>query len=185
MTSLVISFDVGLMNMAMCVVRVSHHSIKTFDIIEWELFDIGSDNVEECSSLLVKRLKNKFQKTTDSKNTWVIIERQVPQNIKCMCLSHTLLSFFLTKYDKMHVSCVSAISKPLVSKGKKRKSECVKVLKEYLQDSSETNKVWLAWFELQNKKDDLADAFLQIVGNSQYLVFYEEPKTIIEILDDD
>jgi hypothetical protein len=184
MTSLVISFDVGLMNMAMCVARVSH-SLQTFDIIEWDLFDTCSNNIEECSALLVKRLKDKFQKTTDSKNTWVVIERQVPQNIKCMCLSHTLLSFFLTKYDEMHVSYVSAISKPLVSKGKKRKIESVEVLKEYLQDSSETNKAWFAWFELQNKKDDLADAFLQIVGNSQYLVLYDEPKTIIEILDDD
>jgi hypothetical protein len=178
-----ISFDVGLDNMAMCIARVSF-SECIYDIIEWELFNIGSNKIDECSTLLVKRLKTIFHKTVDSKNTWVLVERQVPQNIKCMCLSQTLVSFFLTKYEKVHVSVVSASSKPLTSQGRKRKIECVKVLREYLEKSSELNQQWLKWFEIQNKKDDLADAFLQIIGNAKDIVVYEEPKVIIELLDD-
>lgn len=187
MKSMIISFDVGLANLSLCI-AIAEEGTKCADIVHWDLFDLGTRVAEEASAILVDQLKCIFKDVHDSLNTWVLIERQLPENVKCMCLSHCIFTFFLTKFNKLHVSFVSASSKPLMSNGKKRKRESVDVVSDMLKGSK-----WLTWLNMQKKKDDLCDAYLQIVGNLEHIKYFKEDirpiavdkqqKHVIEILD--
>lgn len=181
--SMVISFDVGLANTGLCIAFVEEGSCVP-DIVHWDIYDTSTRVGEEASAVLVDILKKVFKTLRDSLNTWVLIERQCPENIKCMCLSHAIFSFFLSRFDNMHVSFVNAASKPLHSHGRKRKRESIDVVLDMLE--TEKNTTWLAWLKAQKKKDDLCDAYLQIVGNIQNIKYVKEKQTkneVIEILD--
>lgn len=156
--------------MAYCVLRLDKdNAVK---IMDWCLVDFDTNNAEVCSSRCVARFKKHFKNVIpDGNNVWVMIERQLPQNIKCMCLSHTVFTFFLTLYENINVSFVNAKDKPLEETGRKRKRECVNETAKFLEDDTrhkyinKGNGKWLAWFTAQKKKDDLADCFMQAIGN--------------------
>lgn len=183
--SMIISFDVGLANLGLCI-AIAKEGTTCAEIVHWDLFDLGTIVAEEASAVLVDKLKFVFKDLRDSLNTWVLIERQLPENVKCMCLSHCIFTFFLSRFSKLHVSFVSASAKPLVLNGKKRKRESVDVVADILKGGK-----WLDWLNKQKKKDDLCDAYLQIVGNLEHIKYFkediqnthEQPKHVIEILD--
>jgi hypothetical protein len=164
--STVISFDIGLVNLAFCVANIKHDSdgnkSKSITILDWKLYDLNTKNAEKGSATCIALFKNAFANMQDTNNVWVLIERQLPVNTQCMCISHTVFAFFLSCFEKVNVSFVNSISKPLVGKKRQRKKESVILTREYLENESS---LWLPWFNKQNKKDDLADAFTQILGN--------------------
>lgn len=169
--STVISFDIGSVNMAWCSTHVHHiHGKKDIVIKEWENIDIKMETVELSSSYLVSALKMCFKDIPDNKNTWIMIERQLPQNYACSCLGFTVFTYFLSRYDNVHVSSVSPQSKKLNSRGQKRKHESVETVKDLLD--TEMSKTWLEKLKRHKKKDDLADAYMQIVGNIGKVKWY-------------
>lgn len=195
----IISFDIGMVNLAMCVTRVDHTlgcpqslgspgSNKYATIIEWKLINLGSKNAEECSRRIVSKLKSIFAVgyIPDNKNIWVIIERQSHRSYQCLCISHTIFGFFLSKYHNINVNFVSGAAKPLKSKGQKRKTESIRETKKWLETPE--NSDWKSWFAQHKKKDDLADAFMQSIGYMSKVVYYppepEKPESAITISDD-
>lgn len=178
--STIISFDIGTKNMALCISEVFHEgNQKSLKIREWKRFDIDKENIEISCSFLVTLLKDRLTNIKDDKNTWILIERQLPDNKKCICVSFTTFTYFLTKYENANVSFVNAKVKPLNSHGKKRKRESIETTKETLVNLGEN--IWLEWFNKQIKKDDLADAYLQIVGCLEKIRWYNINPIIIEI----
>jgi hypothetical protein len=177
--STIISFDIGTKNMALCITEVVHKgNQKSLRIKEWKRFDIDKENIEISCSFLVALLKNSFCNIKDDKNTWILIERQLPENKKCICVSFTTFTYFLTKFENANVSFVNAKVKPLISHGRKRKRESIETTKETLLNVGED--IWVKWFNSQIKKDDLADAYLQIVGCLENIRWYNINPIIIE-----
>lgn len=165
----VLSFDIGTINMAYCLVEIKNKRIR---IKEWKLLNIDVGNLERTASLFITLVQNTFNpninKLQDNHKTWVLVERQVPTNYNCFALSYVVWSYFMSSYKKANVSFVNAIDKPLESVGKKRKRESVTKAIEILNDNEEYQ--WLKWLNTQNKKDDLCDAYLQIIGNIDKII---------------
>lgn len=170
MAATVVSIDVGMVHLAFCKAAVKDGNCA---IIDWRKFDLtmgdNTTTAETCSARCIALFVELFKDLQDNHNTYVVIERQVPQNVQCMCISHACFAFFLTKFRDMNVAFMNANSKLLTKSGKARKSESVKVVRKFLED---TNSVyWLETFNAEKKKDDLADSLLQIVSNTHKFKF--------------
>lgn len=184
--SIVVSFDIGKVNMSYCIVEVNNNlHERPLTIIDWNKTNLceGRDNptLEEISSLCVVWLKEVFKtnKIQDSQNTWILVERQRPINPSAFALSYTVFTFFMSRYYKTNVSFVSAKSKPIEVTGKKRKRASVRAAKGLLDglDDNSNNLKWISWFQKQKKTDDLSDSFIQIVGNLHNIKVYEHDFT--------
>ena len=196
--STIVSFDIGTVNMSYCIVDVDNNkNNRPITIKDWCLTNLTStdekETIEIVCSKCVSWLKDIFttNKIKDRKNTWILVERQRPINPNAFALSYTVFTYFMTKYYNINVSFVSANSKPIEQTGKKRKRECVKKTKQFIEnlDSNEDNDKWTEWFYEQSKKDDLSDSLLQIVGNLKDIRVYQDEqdgdKNIIVIDDTD
>jgi hypothetical protein len=117
----------------------------------------------------------------NDKNTWVIIERQIPSNHNCFCLSYVVWTYYMTKYSKINVSFVGASTKPLNTKGAKRKRDSIVNAYDIMKQHGENK--WIEWLTVQGKKDDLTDAYLQIIGNIDKIVYNDVVSNVI-VLDD-
>lgn len=181
MSSTVLSFDIGTVNMAFCLAQVKHPE-KTIKIKEWQLINIDLGNIERTSALCVALMGRLFaQSMPNNKNTWVIVERQVPTNFNCLSLSYVIWTYFMTKFPNINVSFVSATSKPITTTGKKRKRDSVVTAQDMLKGNGDCEQ--LAWLLKQTKKDDLTDAYLQIVGNIDKIVYHCEEQNNKNIVD--
>jgi hypothetical protein len=182
-TSIVLSFDVGTVNMSACLAEI-HHPYKRVKIRRWKLVNVDMGNIERTSATIVASLDTWFgTEIKNNKNTWVLVERQVPSNYNCLCLSYVLWTYYMTKYNEINVSFVSAKSKPITSSGRKRKRESVRNAKETLIHHSDQH--WYDWLMLQNKKDDLTDAYLQIIGNVENMTYYNIKNVNVNVIDSD
>lgn len=192
--STIVSFDIGKVNMSYCIVDVDNSkNERPITIKDWCLTHLTNTNEKEILEIICSKcvswLKEVFttNKIRDSKNTWILVERQRPINPDAFALSYTVFTYFITKYCNVNVSFVSAKSKPIQQTGRKRKRAGVKVTKEIIGnlDSNDDNDKWTEWFYEQTKKDDLSDSLLQIVGNLKDVKVYnddpDENKNIIVI----
>ena len=179
MTNIILSFDIGTRNFAFCLV---HYKEGECTIQNWNNINLQGETAEECSSACVAFLKEYTTNLPDNHNTYVLIERQLPQNIPCMCLSHTVFAFFLTRFKDMNVSFVGANNKPLLNLGKRRKAEAIQAITRYL-NATPRHAVFKDWFQSQNKKDDLADCLLQILATATKLEYKPVPRIVI-VIDD-
>lgn len=181
--SVVVSFDIGKVNMSYCIVEVDNTvPNRPLTIKDWNRKNLceslAEPTLEEISSNCVSWLKEVFttNKIRDNKNTWVLVERQRPINPDAFGLAYTVFTFFMSKYNTVNVSFVSAKSKPISEVGSKRKRASVEATKNYLDGlvSNTMNMKWIVWFQQQKKKDDIADSFIQIVGNMKGIVIHEQ-----------
>lgn len=194
--SVVVSFDIGKVNMSYCIVEVDNTSShRPLTIKDWNNTNLSANlekpTLEIVSSKCVAWLKSIFttNKIKDSNNTWVLVERQRPINPDAFGLAYTVFTFFMSRYHEANVCFVSAKSKPIAQAGKKRKRASVKATKGILDDLPENalNLRWITWFQQQKKRDDLADSFLQIVGNIRGIAVYEQDENKVEhviVIDD-
>lgn len=194
--SVVVSFDIGKVNMSYCIVEVDNtQQNRPLTIKDWNKTNLCENldkpSLEVISSNCVTWLKSIFttNKIKDSRNTWILVERQRPINPDAFGLAYTVFTFFMSRYNTVNVSFVSAKSKPITETGKKRKRASVKVTRGILDDLQENamNLKWISWFQQQNKRDDLADSFLQIVGNMRGIAIHEQDSVDVQhviIIDD-
>lgn len=197
--SVVVSFDIGKVNMSYCIVELDNRKEgRPLTILDWSITNLSAGlgdkpSLEVIASHCVSWLKDIFRtnKIRDSKNTWVLVERQRPINPDAFGLAYTVFTFFMSKYNKTNVSFVSAKSKPIPQVGKKRKRAGVNVTKSIFDGLEEnaSNIKWMTWFQQQKKKDDISDSFLQIIGNTSRIAVYEQEvidaNTVIVIDDSD
>lgn len=179
---LILSFDVGIVNLAYCVFDSSENKIK-----EWEVITLNNDR--DYSGLyinLIKQLDTRPHLLSGIHT--VLIEKQPSFNPKMRIIAGCLQSYFYIRgvvdqtsntaissirffSPKNKLKCYSGPELDIVGKSKSKYSQtkkmgiviCRKKLEEH-RDSIEIKEL----FEKSPKKDDLADCYLQALTYSMY-----------------
>tara|TARA_B100001094_G_C18111331_1_gene761350 strand:- start:256 stop:879 length:624 start_codon:yes stop_codon:yes gene_type:complete len=184
----VISFDVGNHNLGVCFIQpIGEIENKLFKVKHIELIDLKGTCVRESVCSLVEVLKNKiFPWITNTSNLPVIaIESQPNTNPGMKCISHGIQTCFLSCFENIDVRFISPRNKLTIcpstfltkeeqanvdviiekkTTNKKASYRCNKklaviyatgMLREAKQQKS------LDFFQSCNKKDDIADSYLQ------------------------
>mgnify|MGYP001223273484 CR=1 FL=1 len=183
---IVIGWDIGIKNLAYCVVEIKNEKFK---ILDWNIIDLRSENQIEgkkkCAKISLKDLSRSLYENLESnkifkKFDYIIIENQpVLKNPTMKSIQMILYSYFAFKSlklkdfkdlilmnasNKMKVY-TKPIDKTLTERIDKLKSKYSRNKKlsilhsELILEEHSTND-WLDFFKSNKKKDDLADAFL-------------------------
>lgn len=172
----VLSFDIGVTNMAYCCIVVDE--VKHKRISQWGCFSIKAKTLEAQTRKLIEHL----DKLSFPPNTTVVIEKQPRVNARMRVLEGCLLMYFCLRgpkggtegsyskvvtfspHHKLKLYQRTEDEPELVFKlslkshyGRKKLGieHCRRFLKRYNESS------WITFFESHKKKDDLADSYLQ------------------------
>tara|TARA_R110002074_G_scaffold336889_1_gene507415 strand:- start:28 stop:720 length:693 start_codon:yes stop_codon:yes gene_type:complete len=153
---LLLSIDVGIKNLAMCLVNESDKRI-----VEWDVSGVPPQH-EDGLFVCMKDHLNSKPWILDA--TAVLIEKQPDKNKGMVSVQHFLHAYFVI-HDKKTIIYDARHKVPdVVGPGKKmymkRKKVAIERVHEHLQ-TEDVNASWLPLFEGSKKKDDLADTFLQ------------------------
>jgi len=174
----IVSFDIGIKNMAMCVSDITTGNIDV-RIHRWKVFHVNGKNIEEYTVNLIRSLRHETLGVVDS----VLIELQLSRNTQMKVMSHVIQCFFVCEYKLSDSNIFFVNSKLRFKTGHTKYDEFVKTVKhtlglddklsrrEYKMLSvavtrgllNGPNQRWLEYYESHSKKDDLADSYLQIV----------------------
>jgi len=157
----ILSFDVGIKNLAFCMINK-----ETNEIISWNVCEIPVNMEKQIAFLDTCEFWN-FPFDT------VIIEKQPAKNTKMRLIEITLNVYFLMKkikkvatYSSKHK--LGSIGK--TTRGKHnynvRKKYGVAMTNVYLRDGS----LFKGFFDMHKKKDDLSDCLLQALSYNKYNV---------------
>ena len=141
------SIDIGVKNLALCIVENN-------DIILWEKYSLkGKNIIDICKDAFIKMPIEEISNC----NT-VLIEQQNKKNIKAIRLEQHFWSWFSTK--SLNVIIISAKDKLKFFNQEKtsyyqRKKFAIEKTLEIIPSQ------WFDFFSTHEKKDDLADSFLQ------------------------
>jgi hypothetical protein len=159
---MLLSIDVGIKNLALCVL---HPTDKTIHF--WEVSGVPPLHKDGVFLSLKKHLDERGDHF--SLVDTVIIEKQPPNGIKSV--EHFLHTYFLCKEKKVILWDAKHKVPDVVGSGKKkykeRKDKAVERCREAIRDSEH-----FEFFESHEKKDDLADCYLQAIS-----FFSKETKT--------
>ena len=116
----VLAFDVGIKNMAYCVINGSH---DTTSIEQWDVINIQNSeeapSIEECVTLTIDALRGKRDELLAQPLDSIIIEQQpagghnVHANVKVKIVSHAIQAFFYMAgiAETTTISFVSPVTK--------------------------------------------------------------------------
>ena len=169
----ILSFDVGIVNLAYCI-----FDSDLLKIIEWEI--ISLENIKDHCKLhvnLITELDKRKQLTNHI--DVVLIEKQPSFNPKMRIIAGCLQSYFFIRgmidaeykmkvikffSPKHKLKCYSGTELVLIGKNKSKYSQTKKlgvlICKQKLIEYSESDEN-KELFEKSKKKDDLADCYLQ------------------------
>lgn len=172
---LVLSFDIGIKNMAVCLMDTD-----TKNILKWNLIDISSDkknDLNDMSKNLINAMDELVLNDLDSHTTFtVLIENQPVMKAPTMkSIQMILYTYFqvLAIHESLNITItlVSAMKKNsfMKSKGydvksknyKSNKDNSMKYVEEYLNSNNDTNNLDI--LRSFKKKDDMCDALIQIL----------------------
>ena len=153
----VLSIDVGIKNLAMCLMNA-----QTRQIQQWDVSGVPPQHADGLFKALKTHLRGK-QWTLDSHV--VLIEKQPDRNKTMKGVEHFLHTYFLC-HDKDVVIWDARFKIPdVVGPGRaqylKRKKASIDRCRTFLQ---ETQPHWLETFDRHKKKDDLADTCMQALS---------------------
>ena len=185
-----ISFDIGIKNLALCILKNENGKIY---IIDWRVIELAEKkkgvNLENIKEILYYELDNIMGSIEEinSKIEYVLIENQ-PSNLNGIMKTIQLLiySYFslLNHWDKLSINVllINASLKlqyhnykplPLVKidnnrtkkeqkrdKYRNNKNDAIEITKKYIEKDEKLSNI----FKQHKKKDDLADSFLQILS---------------------
>ena len=170
--SLLLSIDVGIKNLAMCLMNR-----ETLEIVEWDVSGVPPQHQDGIFPCMRDHLNDK---------PWVLqadivlIEKQPPKNRVMGTVQNFLHAYFVINhketiiYDARHK--VPDVCGPGKAMYAKRKKVAIERTHEHLKTPQGVNAKWLEMFEGSRKKDDLADTFLQ--GKSYIHRRVVEPKVV-------
>lgn len=167
----ILSFDVGIVNLAYCILDYSSHKI-----LKWEI--ISLENTPDHGKLYVDLIKNLDSRPDllDTIHT-VLIEKQPSFNPKMRIIAGCLQTYFYIRgvvdspvkihtikfYSPKHkLKCYTGIEPLQVNKSSKysqTKKLGVIICEKKLIEYSETE--YLPFFKSSKKRDDLSDSYLQ------------------------
>ena len=179
-------WDIGIKNLAYCVVEVKKEKFK---ILDWNIIDLRSDNQIEgkkkCAKISLKDLSRSLYENLEAnkifkKFDYIIIENQpVLKNPTMKSIQMILYSYFAFKSLKLKdfkdlilmnaSNKMKVYTKPTDSeltekinklKSKYSRNKKLSILHSQLILEEHSTNDWLDFFKSNKKKDDLADAFL-------------------------
>ena len=176
------SFDMGVKNLALCIVEVADPAPPS--IVHWELINTLEESPRRLTSARNIRIEVAVEALVDAMRSraalWegvaeVVIEQQpvarmAVSNTLCKCLSHVLQAHFYqmgarvrfcSPKLKLGVAGVDDGAAPAKEKAKDRYARHKRAAIDETRRRVPEGDTWRAYFEGVSKKDDLADAFLQ------------------------
>ena len=170
------SFDVGLKNLSLCV--VDFNSQNAYQIRKWIIISLRGKNISDYTIDIVEKLREQCFGVLD----YVLIEQQINRNTQMKVMSHVIQAFFICDSKipanrikfvspKLRVDNASIPYSQVVQKAKEElglgqsytrreyKNLSIHICQQFL--NVDVNKNWNEYFNSCNKKDDLADSFVQ------------------------
>lgn len=167
----IISFDVGIRNLAFIIIKVDIES-NHHDIIEWNVLELCPKNVKACHVDNIVIGKSMMIQLDDIISQYkfdiVLIENQIGQNaIKMKSVQGMLNMYFVMRnYDENNIVNYNAVhklkkflgSKKTTYNERKKLSKTVtrNIISVHFEDKLEL-------YDKYKKKDDLADCYLQVL----------------------
>jgi len=160
---IILSIDVGEKNFAYCVGDKEHiYSWKKHNVMKKK-----SQTVIESCIAISKIFEEEEKELVDRCDT-IVIEQQMRANIRAQRIGQHIWSWFFAKYPSKTVTFFPAHKKTrhflgantLSDKGRKKWS--VSKVREILKQRNDTANARV-FEETEGKKDDVADAFLQMI----------------------
>jgi len=158
---MILSIDVGIRNLAMCLFDESSSLIK-----KWDVSGIPPEHQEGLYVSLRKHLDDRpWVLEADT----VLIEKQPDRNKKMKTVENFLHAYFVIKASKADTIIYDAkfkipdVSGPGRAQYNKRKKASVDRCRTFLE-TNDVNSHWLPVFTASKKKDDLADTVMQAIS---------------------
>lgn len=160
---MILSIDVGIRNLAMCLLDDESRIVQ-----EWDVSGVPPEHKDGLFVTLRDHLDERPW-TRDSRLKTILIEKQPSKNKRMVCVMHFLHAYFVIKaphaetilYDARHK--VPDVAGPGKRAYLKRKKTAIERCREYIDDDGK-NRHWLALFDASKKKDDLADTLMQALS---------------------
>lgn len=152
----VASFDVGMKNLALCVLD------EDASIRDWRVIDLGTTNTHEATARVVESL-DQLSAVFDGLSV-VCIESQPHHNPKMKQVATAIQVYFICRRPDTLVKFVSprnklAAADPTPRTYNETKRAAVALCARILQEDGQAS--WLEKIRNCSKADDLADAYLQ------------------------
>lgn len=158
---MILSIDVGIRNLAMCLFDETSNLV-----VEWDVSGVPP----ECKEGLFESLRNHLDDrpwvlTPDT----ILIEKQPDKNRKMKTVEHFLHAYFIIKAPKAETIVYDAKFKipdvcgPGRAQYLKRKKVSIERCEAFIK-SNDINKHWIPIFNKSKKKDDLADTIMQAIS---------------------
>lgn len=154
-----LSIDVGIKNLAMCLMDP-----RTRKIQQW---DVSGVPPQHTDGLFVSMRNHLRSKPWTLESTVVLIEKQPDKNKGIKAIEHFLHAYFLVSegdreviiYDARHK--IPDVAGPGRARYLQRKKTSIDRCRQFLE---ETQPEWLEVFDKHKKKDDLADTCMQALS---------------------
>jgi hypothetical protein len=158
---MLLSIDVGIRNLAMCMINETTQAIT-----HWDVSGVPPDHKDGLYPCFRDHL-NARQWVLDAQT--ILIEKQPGQNKKMKTVENFLQAYFVIKspesetiiYDARHK--VPDVAGPGKARYRQRKQTAIVRCKEFVEKGP-SNKNWIEHFKKSKKKDDLADTVLQALS---------------------
>lgn len=175
---IILSFDVGIINLAYCI-----WDTDTCKIREWEVITL--ENCRDNSKVQINLIKSLDQRKSLLNVDTVLIEKQPSFNPKMRIISGCLQTYFyirgvvdqpmikdLVIFSPKHkLKCYTGPELVIESKAKTKYSQTKKmgilIAREKMNEFDELQS-WSKFFDSHKKKDDLADCYLQAITYSMF-----------------
>lgn len=171
----ILSWDVGTINLAYCILEGNLGDVKSAKILDWDIISLETDSkhLHKLSQELFEKLDSM---PTLVENDVVVIENQpCMRNPKMKTMQIMLYSYFVLKCNvlknmKCVINMMSANNKlkcydgpkiELKTKSKNKYTIRKKMAIEHCKHFISTDIVMYDYFMEHSKKDDLADSYLQ------------------------
>jgi hypothetical protein len=175
-----LSFDIGIRNMAYCYASVDNNQINLINLNKIDLNIKKYTNTQTIINITIEFLDNLINNeiNPDFKKLIVLIECQMTSIMKCI---QTTINTYFKTISKFHSAIIETIylspkhKLTLINNHtpncdyKKNKHEAI-LLTKFLLENKYHNPSFLQIFNSLKKKDDISDAFLMVI-------YYFELKT--------
>ena len=159
---MILSIDVGIRNLAMCLLDDKNGNL----VREWDVSGVPPEHRDGLYVSLRDHLDTReWVRTADT----ILIEKQPERNKKMISVMHFLHAYFIIKcpkaetilYDARHK--IPDVAGPGKTQYNKRKKVSIERCEAFIRDGP-TNAHWLETFQKSKKKDDLADTVMQALS---------------------
>jgi hypothetical protein len=160
---MILSIDVGIRNLAMCLLDEDRTNLVT----EWDVSGVPPEHKDGIYVSLRKHLDERPWVLTAKT---VLIEKQPDRNKKMVSVMHFLHAYFIIKcpesetilYDAKHK--IPDVAGPGKAQYNKRKKVSIERCEAFIRQDDGVNAHWLDTFLKSKKKDDLADTVMQALS---------------------